>query len=67
MTSSVPFESGVAGPRRATLEELVRAKRLGPVRSVEELTAPATGVFESDDEVDEFVAAVREWRQADLG
>lgn len=49
------------------MEELVRARRLRPVQSVEELTAPATGVFESDDEVDEFVATVREWRQADLG
>lgn len=67
MTSSVPFESGAAGPRRVTLEELVRAKRLGPVRSVEELMASAAGVFDSDDEVDEFVSAVREWRQADLG
>lgn len=46
-------------------EELVRAKRARPVTSVERLMAP--GLFASDDEVHEFVAAVREWRQAELG
>lgn len=65
MTSSPSFESLGAGAGRVALEEVVRAKRARPVTSVEELMAP--GLFASDDEVDEFVAAVREWRQADLG
>lgn len=64
MTRSGGFDtSGVPGGR-VDLEKLIRAKRPEPVRSVEELLAP--GVFADDDEVDEFVAAVREWRQADL-
>jgi hypothetical protein len=67
MSSSVPFEPGAAGRRRATLEELVRAKRPGPVASVDELMAAGEGIFESDEEVDDFVVAVRQWRQADLG
>jgi len=67
MSSSVPVEPGGVGPRRASLEELIRSKRSRPVASVEELMAQGEGVFDSDDEVDEFVAAVREWRQADLG
>lgn len=56
---------GDHGARRVALEELVRAKRAHPVGSVDELMSP--DAFDSDDEVDEFVAAVREWRQADLG
>ena len=65
MTSNPSFESRSGRTGGVTLEELVRAKRAYPVRSVEELMEP--DVFTSDDEVDEFVAAVREWRQADLG
>jgi hypothetical protein len=48
-----------------TLEEIIRAKRPHPLRSVEELMAH--DVFESDDEVDEFIAFYREQRQASLG
>ena len=65
MTSSPSFEAGDRGAGKMALEELVRAKRAHPVESVAELMEP--DVFASDDEVDEFVAAVREWRQADLG
>jgi hypothetical protein len=65
MMSSALFESEAGGAGRVTLEELVRAKRLGPLQAVEELMEP--GVFGSDDEVDEFIASVREWRRSDLG
>jgi hypothetical protein len=65
MTSNASFEAGAGGPRQVSLEELVRATRPGPVLSVDELMEP--DVFESDDEVDEFIASVREWRRADLG
>jgi hypothetical protein len=65
MTSSASFEAGDHGAGMVALEELVRAKRAHPVGSVDELMN--SDVFGSDDEVDEFVAAVREWRQADLG
>jgi hypothetical protein len=64
MTSSAGFQADDTRVRRMTLEELVRAKRPQPVRSMDELMGQ--DVFESDDEVDEFVASVREWRQADL-
>ncbi len=65
MTSSLSFEAADHGAGKVALEELVRAKRAHPVQSVDDLMQP--DVFGSDDEVDEFVAAVREWRQADLG
>jgi hypothetical protein len=64
MSSSVPFEPGATGRCRATLEELVRAKRPGPVTSVEEFMAVGEGIFESDEEVDDFVVTVRQWRRA---
>lgn len=53
-------------PRRArTLEEIIRAKRPRPLRSVDELMAP--DVFPSEEEVDEFRQAYHEERQASLG
>jgi hypothetical protein len=35
-----------------------------PIRDVHELAAE--GIFESDEEVDEFIAAVRQWRQSSV-
>jgi hypothetical protein len=64
MTSSDSFESADHGAGKVALEDLVRAKHAHPVESAD-LMAP--DIFGSDDEVDEFIAAVREWRQADLG
>ena len=53
-------------PRAArTLEEVIRAKRPRPLRSVDDLMAP--DVFASEEEVDEFVQAYHEERQANLG
>jgi hypothetical protein len=48
-----------------TVEELIRARGARPVTSVADLMVP--GVFDSDDEVDEFVTTVRTWRDAELG
>lgn len=47
-----------------TVEELIAEKGAKPLASVEDFMEP--GVFESDEEVDEFVAAVRTWRNASL-
>lgn len=63
--SSAAFELGDHGGQKVALEDLIRGKRAQAIQSVDELMQP--DVFDSDDEVDEFIAAVREWRQADLG
>ena len=49
---------------KTDLEALIRAKRAQPLKSVEEFMEP--GVFDSDEEVDEFITAVREWRNASI-
>lgn len=51
-------------PRRRpepSLEEILRAKHPEGAFSVADMLKRSPG-FESDDEIDEFVAAVREWR-----
>ena len=40
--------------RQATLEELFRAKGVRPIQSAEDLACD--GVFESDEELEEFIA-----------
>ena len=52
----------VADPEHVTLRELARRQGIRPIRSAEDLAAD---VFESDEELDEFLAAVAEWRRAD--
>lgn len=52
----------VADPEHVTLRELARQQGVRPIRSAEDLAAD---VFESDEELDEFLAAVAEWRRAD--
>ncbi|HEV2640763.1 MAG TPA: hypothetical protein VGX23_36920 [Actinocrinis sp.] len=47
-----------------TVEELIREKGAKPIESIEDFLEP--GVFSSDEGVDEFNAAVREWRNASL-
>ena len=49
---------------RPSIEELIRAKGARPIESADELYVP--GVFSSDEEVDEFNEAVREWRNASV-
>ena len=50
--------------RTHTLDEIIRAKRPVPLRSVDDLMAP--DVFPSEEELDEFARAYREDRQASL-
>jgi uncharacterized protein (DUF2384 family) len=52
----------VADPEHVTLRELARRQGVRPIRSAEDLAAD---VFESDEELQEFLAAVAEWRRAD--
>jgi uncharacterized protein (DUF2384 family) len=49
--------------RRASLDELARAQGVKPVESLDEL---ALDVWESDEELDDFLADVRSSRDADL-
>jgi hypothetical protein len=47
-----------------SVAELARRQGVGPIASVDELAHPAT--FESDDELDEFLADLYESRRADV-
>ena len=53
----------VADPEHVTLRELARQQGVRPIRSADDLAAD--GAFESDEELDEFLAALAEWRRAD--
>ena len=46
-----------------TLEEIIRAKQPGPNTLAD---FAHLNPFESDEEIDEFIAAVREWRNESL-
>lgn len=48
------------------VEELIRRSGAVPIRSVEDLDRYALDVWESDDEVDAFLAHVRAQRNAEL-
>jgi hypothetical protein len=50
--------------REATLEELFRAKGARPIESVDDLACD--GIFESDQELEEFIAYTYAARRADL-
>ncbi len=64
MTSTV--EHGPAWPEdEVPIEELARRKGVRPITSVEELAQP--GAFESDAELEEFLADLHVSRHADLG
>jgi len=58
--------SPAAADPRPSLEELARAKGMKPIESVEDLQSYAVPLFESDEEVEEFLALVRDVRNADL-
>jgi hypothetical protein len=53
-----------AHPGHATLRELARRQGVRPVQSADDLAAD--GAFESDEELDEFLAALAGWRRTDL-
>jgi hypothetical protein len=50
--------------RQATLDELFRAKTTQPVRSADDLACD--GIFETDEELEEFLAYTYAARRADL-
>ncbi len=47
-----------------SLDEQARRKGVHPIRSVDDLACD--GIFETDEELDEFLARVAEMRRADL-
>lgn len=53
-------------PRRQSLDELARAKGLKPVQSLEDLERFALDVWDSDEDLDAFLAEVRASRNADV-
>ena len=65
MTSSnaehLPARSGA---EHVPVEELLRRQGVRPIESVDELACPE--LFESDDELDEFLTFVRASRHTDL-
>jgi len=65
MTSNPADAGRVHRDQEPTLEEIIRAKRPEPIQSVEDFIVP--DMFESDDEVDEFIEFYRAERQASLG
>lgn len=62
MTSSPDAAAVANARRRAGLDDLFRG--VSPIESVDDLAVP--GVFESDDELDEFLAWMRAERNANL-
>jgi hypothetical protein len=50
--------------KHVSVQELARQQGVGPIASVDELARP--GTFESDDELDEFLADLYESRRADV-
>jgi hypothetical protein len=53
-----------AAPGHVPAEELARRQGVRPIESVDELARP--GLFESDDELDEFLADLYESRRAGM-
>jgi hypothetical protein len=62
VTSKPEHEAASAARSKVSLDELLRGVR--PLTSVDELADPA--IFASDEELDEFLVAVRADRDADL-
>jgi hypothetical protein len=52
-----------ADPEHVSLRELARRQGVRPIESTDDLAAD---VFDSDEELDEFLAAVAEWRRAEF-
>jgi len=58
------FSRFLPGARSASVEELARQQGVRPVVSLEDMRAD---LWESDEELEEFLADVRASRQADVG
>jgi len=63
-TSSADYAGESPAARPESIEEQVRRKGIRPVESVEDMAQD--GVFESDEEVEQFLAHVYAARRADL-
>lgn len=63
-TSSADYEAEPPRGGSVSLDELARRKGVKPVASVEEMAQE--GIFESDEELEEFLAHVHAARHADL-
>lgn len=64
VTSGAEFASQESLEGPALLEALLREKGVAPIRSVEELACD--GIFDTDEELGEFLAWVRAERRANL-
>jgi hypothetical protein len=51
---------------RLSIEELIKAKNAKPIRSLADLEAMSADVFESDEELDEFLAFTYAERRRDM-
>lgn len=63
-TSGADYASPYPQARRESIDEQVRRKGIHPVESVEEMAQD--GVFESDEELEQFLAHVYATRRSDL-
>jgi len=63
MAHPEPSTRRVADPEHVTLRGLARQQGVRPIRSADDLAAD--GAFESDEELDEFLVALAEWRRAE--
>ena len=68
LMSSSNADHPVFPPRRPRLsvEELIRAKNARPIRSLVDLEAMSADIFESDEELDEFLAFTYAERRRDV-
>jgi hypothetical protein len=64
MTSSASYEGESPATRLESIEEQIRRKGIRPVESIEDFAQD--GIFESDEEVEQFLAYIYAARQADL-
>jgi len=64
MTSETLGPWRVPHKRQRDIDALLESKGARPIESTDELLIE--GVFPSDNEVDEFNRAVREWREASM-
>jgi hypothetical protein len=65
MTTNRADASFGRGDHEPTVEEILQEAHRDFSHTVEDMAAVNPG-FESDEEIDEFIAAVREWRDASL-
>ena len=65
MTTGHAAEEPIPGDVQRALEEIIHAKQPRPIESVTDFIVP--GLFDSDEEVDEFIAFTYAERRASIG